>query len=78
MDLFKKLQVEMAIKAERSMLPELIELAKLVSEKMKIYYDGLIAAGFTREQAMEIVREHGVDIGRTSWMDNNGGECDEN
>lgn len=77
MDIFKKFQVEMAVKAERNMLPEFKEITKLLSEKMKIYYDELIAAGFTEDQAMEIVRDHGVDVGRISWMDN-GGEYDGN
>ena len=74
MDLLKKLQLEMAIKEGRNMLPEFIQLASLVSEKMKIYYDGLIEAGFTEEQATEIICEHGIDAGRISWINTNGGE----
>lgn len=76
MDLLKRFQIEMAIKEDRKMLPEFKEMAKLLSEKMKAYYDGLIAAGFTEEQALAIVRDHGIDAGRVSWIDNSGGEHD--
>lgn len=69
MDILKKMQIEMAVKEDRGMLPEFIQVTKLYSEKMKIYYDELITAGFSKKQAFEMVKDHGIDIGRQSWVD---------
>lgn len=44
---------------------------------MFIYYTQLVKAGFTEEQAFQIVMDHGMDVGRMSWMDKTGGEEDE-
>jgi len=72
--LMNKLQMELAIKQQRKMLPEFTELCKLVSEQMFIYYTQLKQSGFTDNQAIQIIIEHGVDAGRLSWVDNGGGE----
>lgn len=75
--LLSRLQLEMAIKQQRKMLPEYAELCSLVADQMFIYYTKLKKSGFTDGQALQIISDHGVDAGRISWMDNNGGEDDE-
>ncbi len=75
--LLKKLQLEMAIKEFKKMIPEHTELCSVVGESMFIYYTQLVKAGFTEEQAFQIVMDHGMDVGRMSWMDKTGGEEDE-
>ncbi len=72
--LMNKLQIELAIRQQRRMLPEFTELCKLVSEQMFIYYTQLKQAGFTDNQAIQIIIDHGIDAGRLSWIDNGGGE----
>lgn len=67
-DLFAKLEIELAIKHERSMLAEFKEMTKLIAEKQKIYFDELVIAGFDEDQALAIVRDHGIDVGKTSWI----------
>lgn len=76
MDLLKKLMLEMAIKEERKLLPEFKEFAKLKAEQMAIYHNSLINAGFNSNQALSIVKEHGVDVGRISWIIETGGDRD--
>lgn len=76
MDLFRKLQLEMAIKEQRNILPEFLQLCQVTATQMKMYYDSLRQAGFTNEQAMGLLSYHGVDVGRMSHMDNGGCEND--
>lgn len=76
MDLFKKLQLEMAIKEQRNILPEFLQLCQVTATQMKMYYDALREAGFTNEQAMDLLSYHGVDIGRMSHMDKGGNQND--
>ncbi|AOY77216.1 hypothetical protein [Clostridium formicaceticum] len=76
MDLFKKLQLEMAIKEQRSILPEFLQLCQVTATQMKMYYDSLRQAGFTNEQAMDLLSYHGVDVGRMSHMDKGGNQND--
>jgi hypothetical protein len=72
MDLFKKLQLEMAIKEQRNMLPEFLQLCQVTAAQMKMYYDSLRNVGFTEEQAMDLLSFHGIDVGRISYMDKGG------
>lgn len=76
MDLFKKLQLEMAIKEQRNILPEFLQLCQVTATQMKMYYDSLRQAGFTNEQAIDLLSYHGVDVGRMSHMDKGGCEND--
>lgn len=76
MDLFKKLQLEMAVKQQRDMLPEFLQLYQVTATQMKMYYDSLRQAGFTNEQAMDLLSYHGVDVGRMSHMDKGGNQND--
>ncbi|TCO69522.1 hypothetical protein [Marinisporobacter balticus] len=66
--MLQKLQMEMAIKEMVKMMPEQIQLCKLVAEQQKIYFDELVKQGFTENQALEIVKVHGIDTGRISKM----------
>lgn len=72
MDILGKFQLEMAIKQQSDMLPEFMQLCKLTATQMKMYYDSLIEAGFTEEQAMDLLAFHGIDAGRISHMGNRG------
>lgn len=76
MDLFKKLQLEMAIKEQRNILPEFLQLCQVTATQMKMYYESLKEAGFTNEQAMDLLSYHGVDVGRMSHMDKGGNQND--
>lgn len=72
--LLSRLQLEMATKEQRKMLPEYAELCSLVADQMFIYYTKLKKSGFTEGQALQIIIDHGIDAGRISWMGNDGGE----
>lgn len=76
MDLFKKLQLEMAVKQQRDMLPEFLQLCQVTATQMKMYYDSLRKAGFTEAQAMDLLSYHGIDVGRMSHIDKGGYEND--
>lgn len=45
-----------AIEMMRRNMPELIEYARLQAEIRKSYYDSLLEAGFTAEQAVELCK----------------------
>lgn len=72
-NLLKRLDMEMGIKEVGSMLPEFIMAAKVMSKQMFEYYKALLEAGFTEDQALLLVAEHGIDIGRMSNL-NQGGD----
>lgn len=63
MDIFKNLQIEMAIKELKANLPSMIEFGKLAAKQHKAYYDSLVKEGFTENQAIEIVKKHGLTYG---------------
>ena len=50
MDILDKFQMEM--------------LVNDIAEQMMVYFNALIKAGFTEEQAFELVKEHGISVGR--------------
>lgn len=63
MDIIGKLEMEMAIKQMYSMMTEQIELYKLTSKMMREYYNALIEVGFSKQEALSIVKEHGIKAG---------------
>lgn len=57
MDIFSKFQMEMIAK-------EYEMLVNVIAEQMMVYFNALIKAGFDEEQAFELVKEHGANIGK--------------
>ena len=64
MDILGKFQMEMAAKELKNMMPEYEMITNVIAEQMNIYFNALIKAGFTEEQAFELVKEHGISVGR--------------
>ncbi len=64
MDILDKFQMEMAAKELKNMMPEYEMITNVIAEQMNIYFNALIKAGFTEEQAFELVKEHGISVGR--------------
>jgi len=62
MDIFNKFQMEMVAKELKNMMPEYEMLINVIAEQMMVYFSALIKAGFTEEQAFELVKEHGANI----------------
>lgn len=46
------------------MMPEYEMLVNVIAEQMMVYFDALIKARFAEEQAFELVKEHGANIGK--------------
>jgi hypothetical protein len=64
MDILSKLQMEIAAKELKSMMPEYEMLVNVIATQMRIYRNALIKAGFTEKQAFELVKEHGANVGK--------------
>ncbi len=64
MDIFGKLQMEIAAKELKNMMPEYEMIAEAVAVQMQTYLNALVKAGFTEEQAFELVKEHGANVGK--------------
>ena len=64
MDLFGKFQMEMAAKELKNMMPEDEMIANVIAAQMQMYLKALVKAGFTEEQAFELVKEHGANVGK--------------
>lgn len=64
MDIFSKFQMEMTVKELKNMMPEYEMFVNVIAEQMMVYFDALIKAGFAEEQAFELVKEHGANIGK--------------
>ena len=64
MDIFDKFQMEVAAKELKNMMPEYEMMTNVIAEQMRLYFNALIKAGFTEEQAFELVKEHGANIGK--------------
>jgi len=64
MDILGKLQMEMAAKELKNMMPEYEMMANVIAAQMQMYFKALVNAGFTEEQAFEIVKEHGANVGK--------------
>jgi predicted HAD superfamily Cof-like phosphohydrolase len=64
MDIFSKFQMEMIAKELKNMMPEYEMLVNVIAEQMMVYFNALIKAGFDEEQVFELVKEHGVNIGK--------------
>ncbi len=54
----------MAAKELKNMMSEYEMMANVIAEQMRLYFNALIKAGFTEEQAFELVKEHGASIGK--------------
>lgn len=55
--------MEMALKEMKSNIPLMIDLGVQVSKLLREYYNALIKEGFTEQQALQIVINHGVSYG---------------
>jgi len=64
MDIMAKIQMEMAAKELKNMMPEYEMIAEAVAVQMQTYLNALVKAGFTEEQAFELVKEHGANVGK--------------
>lgn len=64
MDIFGKLQMEMAAKELKNMMPEYEMVSEVIAAQMQMYFKALVNAGFTEEQAFELVKEHGANVGK--------------
>ncbi len=64
MDILNKFQMEIAAKELKSIMPEYEMIIDVIAEQMRLYLDALIKAGFTDEQAFELVKEHGANVGK--------------
>lgn len=64
MDMLSKFQMEMVAKELKNMMPEYEMITNVIAEQMNIYFNALMKAGFTEEQAFELVKEHGINVGR--------------
>lgn len=56
--------MEMAVKQFNEAAPEFAMMTEAVAKQMYVYKTSLVKAGFTEEQALEIVKEHGMNIGK--------------
>lgn len=64
MDIFDKLQMEIAAKELKNIMPEYEMVSEVIAAQMQIYFKALVNAGFTEEQAFELVKEHGANVGK--------------
>lgn len=64
----ENIQQKEAINELKMSLPSIIESISLSVKIQKAYFEELVNSGFTEEQALGIVKAHGVDIGRASQM----------
>lgn len=64
MDIFGKLQLEIAAKELKNIMPEYEMVSEVIAAQMQIYLKALVKAGFTEEQAFELVKEHGANVGK--------------
>lgn len=64
MSIFDKLQMEVTAKELKNMLPEYEMITEVVAVQMQVYFKALMKAGFTEEQAFELVKEHGANVGK--------------
>jgi hypothetical protein len=64
MDILGKFQMEMAAKELKNMMPEYEMVSEVIAAQMQMYFKALVKAGFTEEQAFELVKEHGANVGK--------------
>jgi hypothetical protein len=74
LDIKDAMAIAMAAMEIKKMLPQYKQIAEAQSQVMKIYYDALVASGFTTDQALYLVGQHGIDIGLASKA-NGGGQA---
>lgn len=53
-------ELQAAIENCKRLLPYQIELAKVIAKSEKAKYDAYVAEGFTKEQALELLKVRGV------------------
>lgn len=61
MDIFDKLKMETAIKDMWEVMDHQIKFYEVQSKMLREYYNALIKEGFTNEQALELVKNHGIN-----------------
>lgn len=54
----------MAAKELKNMMPEYEMVSEVIAAQMQMYFKALVNAGFTEEQAFELVKEHGANVGK--------------
>lgn len=63
-----KIQQKEAIKEYIESFETTLNLIGMAVKTQKAYFDELVKEGFTEDQALEIIKIHGIDIGRISKM----------
>lgn len=69
-----KIQQNEAIKEYIDSFETTLNFIGLAVKTQKAYFDELVKEGFTEEQALEIIKAHGMDIGRSSKTGKSGSE----
>lgn len=64
MDIFDKLLMEIATKELEDVMSEYEMVTEVIAAQMQMYFKALVKAGFTEEQAFELVKEHGANVGK--------------
>ena len=74
MDIFSKamndIEAKQNLKNFMEGLPNYLKFCGMVAKQEKLYYDALIKEGFTAEQALILVAQHGIYVGRTDLNQN--------
>lgn len=52
----------LALEQARHNLPEFIDACTLIAQINKSYYDSLVNAGFTKKEAIELVKVQGMQL----------------
>ena len=74
MDIFSKamnsIEAKENLKNLIEELPDFLKVCSIIAKQEKGYYDALIKEGFTAEQALILVAQHGIYAGRTDLNQN--------
>lgn len=74
MDIFNKalneIEIEQTLKDFTEQLPGYLKYCSMIAKQEKAYYDALVKEGFTAEQALYLVGQHGIYVGRTDLNQN--------
>lgn len=61
-----KIQAREALLDVKEQMPEIIATISVTAKILKTYFEELVNAGFSEQQALEIVKAHGIDIGKAN------------